>query len=80
MERSGMEWKEVERLHPGGMGAGCPHINNIRDQRIQLNLDTSGLPCRSLSWFITPVGTPYGINQLARCKGIDWNRKCRRTG
>ncbi len=46
------------------MGAGCPHINNIRAQRIQLNLDTSGLPCRSLSWFIQwkrdTVGKPVG--------------------
>ena len=46
------------------MGAGCPHINNIRDQRIQLNLDRLGLSCRSLSWFIQwkrdTVGKPVG--------------------
>ncbi len=30
-----MEWKACREQHPGGMGDGVPHINNMSDQRIQ---------------------------------------------
>ena len=30
-----MEWKACREQHPGGMGDGVPHINNMSDQRIR---------------------------------------------
>ena len=35
MERSGMEWKDGRKQHPGGMGEVFPHINNMSDQRFR---------------------------------------------
>ena len=31
-----MEWKACREQHPGGMGDGVPHINNMSDQRNDL--------------------------------------------
>ena len=30
-----MEWKARREQHPGGMGDGVPHINNMSDQRFR---------------------------------------------
>ena len=34
-----MEWKACREQHPGGMGDGVPHINNMSDQRIRFFID-----------------------------------------
>ena len=37
-----MEWKACREQHPGGMGDGVPHINNMSDQRFPFKQSPKG--------------------------------------